>query len=556
MESPILLPTNCDYNLSGVVIHTGTADSGHYYSLINDEKKNQWIEFNDTTIRSFDLKNLASEAYGGEDKTPSTLSTTNIKLNVEKCRNAYLLFYKRKEFFNNANSYEISASNNHLFSDGPKNNRKEKVLMKRPHFLEDIQNDNEKYYLKKYVFHPNFSQFIINLSHLIVSWSPKQKSFFEICRLLFNYFISVLIRSKDRENLPLLYKNLKEILKISLEVSNWFILQLANKDILVEILIDCPFREIKSLLLGLIKRASQVVAQLELDYDYSAFKSKSSLLRILTVCLKLLSETEDRKKSMGQFYEIFPLIIVHSPNCKRFLFKERILKRLWNYLSNLVEFNDIISLETNTGELNPTEELKQNIKDKFSNNNNKILSFDEMREKKKDKSFYENTPVNFSGLIQFWCELALSIKMRSGDTNGVVSPENAQMKLVLSEHVWRKMLQELRNEETKKKIRSFFCFISLKSFQTSQELINLMFNEIGDLDETDLPLIWGVIDGIVGINDEYQEVRCTLVIKNFFNSYFKNNMDFYRCIDIGLEWILKVRMELFYRLNFLNFRLE
>lgn len=473
---------------------------------------------------------------------------------MEKCRNAYLLFYKRKEFFNNAINNEITASNNHLFGDDPQANRRERLVMKRPHFLEDIQNDNEKYYLKKYVFHPNFSQFIVNLSDLVVSWSSNKKSPFEICRLLFSYFISVLIRSKDRDNLPLLYKNLNEILKISPEVSNWFILQLANKEILIEILIDCPYREIKSLILGLIKRGILVISQSELEYDYATFKSKSVLLRILIVSLKLLSETEDRKKSMSQFYEIFSLIISHSPNCKRFLFKERIFKRLWNYLSNLSEFHDFTPLDTNTGELNGTEELKQKTRDKSNNHNNKILSYEEIREKKKEKSYYESSATNFSGLIQFWCDLALSIRMRSGDNNGVVSPENAQMKLVLSEHAWRKMLQELKNEETKKKIKSFFCFICLKSIQTSQELINLMFNEIGDVDENELPLFWGVIEGIVGINDEYQEVRGGVVIKSFFNSYFKNNIDFYRCIDIGLEWILKVSMS-YLIVKILNLRL-
>jgi ubiquitin carboxyl-terminal hydrolase 9/24 len=530
-ESPILLPTNCEYNLSGVVIHAGTADSGHYYSLINDEKKNQWIEFNDTTVRPFDVKNLPLEAYGGEDKTPSNLSSNNIKLAVEKCRNAYLLFYKRKEFFNNTNNQ---------LGDESQLCRKDKILGKSPHFLDDIQIDNEKYYLKKYVFELNFSQFIVNLSDLIVSWNPKQKNYLEICRLLFNYFFSASIRSRDKENFPPLYKNLKEILKTSAEVANWFILQLANKEILLETMIDCPFKEIKSLILGLIKQGILTTSKTEAEYEFVTFKTKSILLRILIVCLKLLSETEDRKKSMSQFYLIFPFIISHSPNCMRFLFKEKIFKRLWNYLSNLSEFHDFTPLDAGQGELNSAQEYYKREKNSLNNiNDHKVLSYDDLREKKKEKNFFENSNINYSGLIQLWCELALNIRLRNGD-NGIINSESVQIKLVLSENIWKRMLQELKNEETKQKVQEFFCFICLKSLRTSQELLNLILNELGDADENDLPLFWGVLEGIVGLNDNYQEVRSIFLIKNFFNGYFKNNLDYYRCIDIGLEWILKV----------------
>ena len=54
------------YELKGVAIHIGYADSGHYYSYIQErsEKKN-WLEFNDTVVRNFDVSKLAEEAFGG-----------------------------------------------------------------------------------------------------------------------------------------------------------------------------------------------------------------------------------------------------------------------------------------------------------------------------------------------------------------------------------------------------------------------------------------------------------------------------------------------------------
>ncbi len=52
------------YKLRGVVIHSGSSESGHYYSYIRDEEK--WIEFNDILVREAEVENVMSEAYGGE----------------------------------------------------------------------------------------------------------------------------------------------------------------------------------------------------------------------------------------------------------------------------------------------------------------------------------------------------------------------------------------------------------------------------------------------------------------------------------------------------------
>lgn len=59
-----------EYKLKGIVIHLGIADSGHYYSLIQErgESKKQWIEFNDIYVKTFDEKDIPDEAFGGEEK--------------------------------------------------------------------------------------------------------------------------------------------------------------------------------------------------------------------------------------------------------------------------------------------------------------------------------------------------------------------------------------------------------------------------------------------------------------------------------------------------------
>ena len=55
------------FNLKGIVIHMGTAESGHYYSYIQDRISTKWHEFNDTLVCPFSPEDIPNEAYGGAE---------------------------------------------------------------------------------------------------------------------------------------------------------------------------------------------------------------------------------------------------------------------------------------------------------------------------------------------------------------------------------------------------------------------------------------------------------------------------------------------------------
>jgi ubiquitin carboxyl-terminal hydrolase 34 len=79
-------------------VHTGTAESGHYYSFIKERSTTQWFLFNDTQVEPFEERNLAAQAYGGQE----TSSTWDAALNRYVMRpglrsySAYMLFYQRR----------------------------------------------------------------------------------------------------------------------------------------------------------------------------------------------------------------------------------------------------------------------------------------------------------------------------------------------------------------------------------------------------------------------------------------------------------------------------
>ena len=98
-------PSYYNYFLSGVVIHQGVADGGHYYSLIKDRSKKgkpsecPWFEFNDSRVTPFEFSKLSNVAFGGTYET-TVVDKEGIRRKEKrpKSTNAYILIYERPTF--------------------------------------------------------------------------------------------------------------------------------------------------------------------------------------------------------------------------------------------------------------------------------------------------------------------------------------------------------------------------------------------------------------------------------------------------------------------------
>lgn len=74
------------FELVGILIHSGTAESGHYYSYIRERPSStgRWVEFNDDSVSTFDTAFIEGNCFGGPDVG-----------GFEKGYSAYMLFYQR-----------------------------------------------------------------------------------------------------------------------------------------------------------------------------------------------------------------------------------------------------------------------------------------------------------------------------------------------------------------------------------------------------------------------------------------------------------------------------
>ena len=82
-DNPEIPSDYFDYDLQGILIHTGTAQYGHYYSIIlNTEAFSEyWYKFNDSQVSSVDYNSIISDAFGNSGPYGSS---------------AYMLIYQKK----------------------------------------------------------------------------------------------------------------------------------------------------------------------------------------------------------------------------------------------------------------------------------------------------------------------------------------------------------------------------------------------------------------------------------------------------------------------------
>jgi len=86
------------FELVGVLVHSGTAESGHYYSYIRERpvspsQVETWVEFNDADVSRFDPSKIPDQCFGGLNDPLQ--NTTFPQLRFHKAWNAYMLFYQR-----------------------------------------------------------------------------------------------------------------------------------------------------------------------------------------------------------------------------------------------------------------------------------------------------------------------------------------------------------------------------------------------------------------------------------------------------------------------------
>lgn len=87
-----------EYQLHGVLVHSGDLNAGHYYAYIKPNKEGWWYKYDDDKVTKATRREVLDDNYGGEYKTPSVYMKNTIQKKAPLMRpnSAYMLVYIRK----------------------------------------------------------------------------------------------------------------------------------------------------------------------------------------------------------------------------------------------------------------------------------------------------------------------------------------------------------------------------------------------------------------------------------------------------------------------------
>lgn len=272
------------YRLRGIVIHMGSAEGGHYYCFIQDRDSGKWLEFNDTLVREVDQADIPAEAYGGEEQFSVSSYYGDVTEVQEKVSSAYLLLYERAGQYAVRDPADKEVKKTVLAQDLPASDSVKALI-------DQVAEKNWKFWSRKNVFAHEFADFVLRLLQ-------SQASDLDILKLGASFFLTVIIRAKDKYALPSYLKALKAALQVNAEACKWVVEVLTVPSVVQELFLACPQPHIRRLVLSLVKNA---VGSIEEERRVGALE------RVLSVLPKA-------KESL-HYTQYFELIYILSQGC-------------------------------------------------------------------------------------------------------------------------------------------------------------------------------------------------------------------------------------------------
>jgi hypothetical protein len=137
-----------EYELTGITIHLGVSEYGHYYDIIKGQDK--WYKFNDTNVTEFSEEDIAKDAFGEKENSFDEESSDKEK---ESGKNsAYILIYTKK-------NHSIKTINNPYLAYPPYS----QYSNVKKDIIDIINLKLYKSYIIKNVFSYSYQNFVLGL---------------------------------------------------------------------------------------------------------------------------------------------------------------------------------------------------------------------------------------------------------------------------------------------------------------------------------------------------------------------------------------------------------
>ena len=327
------------FDLSGMIVHEGNSDFGHYYSIIKDDELNKWIKFNDEQIIEFEEEYLEDETFGNKNENGPVDGPS-----------AYVVFYKRsgaekevKEMVKSIKDIKDQDTYNFISYENDKSKISQiyftnefKIFMEDfviNYNLENIKNIYSQPFItknnnwEKYPLKREMSDIInSNIDHLLTKYNYIQNKIkkgkvysdnFEMFKLYAKYFLYILIRLNDNTYIEEGIDIFKSLLNNSIDNCLWLINNFSNIDVIEEFLIKNPMNDNKYMITGIL-----YCALIQLNTNSSEENEYEKIIQnFINIILYLVYHKKDK-------YLLYDLSHLYSILVKYVSFGEKALEYL------------------------------------------------------------------------------------------------------------------------------------------------------------------------------------------------------------------------------------
>ena len=275
---------NTEYELTGITIHYGVADFGHYYDIIKGPD-GKWYKFNDISVSEFKEEDIPREAYGEKE----IFEEDSSKEKESGKNNAYILFYRKTDFdqshidkkmknelalppyskYSNINSDLMKEINYKLYKSWTMKNMASSlyqnfIISLIKFDIATIRNSNIEKYFNSLFLLLKEEKYITENSSNNISANEKEKShhqkIFEFAlRYYFCLYLRIAKRCRDEKRDEVFKQIIKYYLLTDLERAKYFLEEFSNVEVIEEYLIYCPNTENVKICLSIIVEAYQFI---------------------------------------------------------------------------------------------------------------------------------------------------------------------------------------------------------------------------------------------------------------------------------------------------------
>lgn len=297
------------YELNGIVVHSGQASGGHYYSFILDRNGHspKWHKFDDGDVTEWKLddEEIRNQCFGGDyvgevfDQMLKRMSHRTQK----RWWNAFILIYRQINTEEQADEQLTSCVTMPLAIK--KNVQQENIrfLHQRNLFSEEF------YYFMRRIIQCN-SKF---LNANVLNPEKLEKIIYTTLSLASKFLFSFCFRTKKslRGNAIEWYEEFIPYLKTSCSVRLWFMENrlLNNPNLFSDFLLECPAADVRHTFAKIIVLLSHyaLIDNVELVDDQNPSKSPIFFAnQIMTILISLLKkEICDYSNQLTQFFHLF-----------------------------------------------------------------------------------------------------------------------------------------------------------------------------------------------------------------------------------------------------------